>query len=126
MALPDYTTQDAATYKANIDAALILNTKVIEIGTWDMVADSAAVFAHGITNAPSRIRSVKVIIRNDSALIIYDFTNINAAETAGRVITIETTNIVLGRSTNGYFDDTNFDTMGDDGNRGWVTIQYTD
>ena len=108
---------------------LLLNTKFVEIGTWDMVASSATAVLHGIADK-EKIRTISVMIRND--VISNDMQPLNRVlvgsntTAQGGLGAISNTTISLYRLDSGLFDSTSFDTMGDDGNRGWVTIEYTD
>ena len=102
-----------------------LNTKVLEIVSWNM--DTAPTFnvAHGITQ--SKIRTVSAIIRDDSDTFYWPLTpgdNLTT-EADGTIQTITATNITLKRKTSGAYDSTNYDTTGGYV-RGWITIQYTD
>ena len=130
MALPDYTTQDAATYKANIDSEVAkgaeLNTKIINIGDWDMSAatGSASInLAHGLDR--TKIRSMTAIIRIDDNSQYFDFPASSNTATSNEYIAATVTNVTLYRGTAGIFDSTNFNT-GTSYNRGWIIIQYTD
>ena len=154
MALPDFTTQDPATYKANIDssmdAALVisdaqtiitntdtevptsgavydkvggLNTKVIEIGDWNMDAFvGVSGITHGLTL--SKIRSVSAIIRNDTDNNYRDFQSFTSNETSVHRIEFNSSTINMFRGTLGAFDTTDYDSTSY--NRGWITILYTD
>lgn len=134
MALPDYTTQDAATYKANIDSTAAdhdssikvgtLNTKVIDIGDWNMDSTVFVNVAHGLPDY-TKIRSISALIRRDDDSTYYDFAtadNNTAGTNSG--LNASTTNINLSRATGGTFDGINFNAT--TFNRGWIVIQYTD
>ena len=126
MALPDYTTQDAATYKANIDAALPLNTITIDIGDWDMNADDTTTVSHGLT--ASKIRTAIVTIINDASndwvnLIVSEANDVSTT-TSSTLIRWNSTQFTLSRARGGFFDSVLHDSTSF--NRGWITIQYTD
>ncbi len=99
-----------------------LNTKVIEIGDWDMDADGYVTVAHGLTL--SKIRGINAVIRDDADSQITDIRQ--SRDTATGVSGIEATavNVVLTRQTDGLMDSTDYDSTSY--NRGWITVQYTD
>ena len=93
-----------------------LKVKIINIGAWNMDTTSYVNIAHGLTLA--NIRHTEVFIRRDDAAILSPlysagYWNITAA------------NVALSRDAAGAFDSANYDTMGGDGNRGWITVWYT-
>jgi len=93
--------------------------KIIEIGDWDMDADSAKAVTHGLT--VTNIRDVKVMVRSDAGTLYpIDYTdgaNFSSGKWAGG-----TTTITVSRQTGEFFDTTSFDQTSY--NRGWVTITY--
>lgn len=102
-----------------------LNTKVIDIGDWNMDATSGAGVTHGLTL--SKIRSVSALIRNDADTIYYPLSGSGTALVGDVQMVIEgitATLVSLSRQTGGNFDNTAFDSTSY--NRGWITIQYTD
>lgn len=101
-------------------------TKIIEIGDWDMDADSIKAVAHGITDF-TKIREVSAMIITDSEAALIP---LNVADAAGvvqggvnSVTAITATDINLTRLAAGVFDDTAFDDT--PFNRGWVTVRYS-
>ncbi len=103
---------------------VLLNQKVIEIGDWNMDADTSVSVAHGLTYA--NIRSVIALIRDDADTSVIDFAsalNNNNATSSGN-LACQTTNVVLTRDLGGAFDNTNYDSTSY--NRGWITILYVD
>ena len=124
----DTTLATSESIKAYVDAVLTkiasLNTKVLNIGDWNMDTTVSVTVAHGVTL--SKIRSIKAIIRNDADNAVFDFTVKDWSPTSGTSATMQAdaTNVYLGRSTSGGFDNASFDSTGY--NRGWITIQYTD
>ena len=106
-----------------IGASVELKCKVIEIGTWNMDTTANITVAHGLADH-EKVRMIKVLIRHDSSVTLRDlhYTN-DFTELEGKY-TIDDTNINLYRRGPGTFDSTDFDTMGDDGNRGWITLWY--
>lgn len=93
-----------------------LNTKVIDIGDWDMDATGSVSIAHGLTDANTR--PVLVTIRDDSGTSHKDFAG------DGGSINVTGGNVILGRTTGGTFDNINYNSTSF--NRGWITILYTD
>ena len=136
------TTIDSAdfdTFTADLETALNvlstkipLNTDIIDIGTWNMyvtgggTGSSTKSVAHGLAQSlVAKVRTISVMIRNDAASITYNLLNNDPTSTAQSTqVTIGATTISLVCSQ--IFDNTSFDTMGDDGNRGWITVQYID
>lgn len=110
--------------------AAALQCKVIEIGDWDMNADSGHTVAHGLGANYKNIRSVYVTIRrDDDAAPYYNLMAIrdlaDASLISGGVYSYDGTNIQLYRRTGGNFDGVLFDDFGGtQGNRGWVAIWY--
>lgn len=110
---------------AAASAATLLNTKVLEIGNWDMnesVGGTQQIIAHGISLA-SKIRTISVVIRNDSLSAYYPFASSSQLTTGGNMVTYDGTSVYLRNTVGNAFDNTGFDNVT---NRGWVTIQYTD
>ena len=99
-----------------------LNTAIIEIGDWDMDAGTSVSVAHSLTL--SKIRDVRVIIRNDDDNLLYDLPSFHPAGTSAEAIAINATNFLLYRATGGFFDNVTYDATSY--NRGWITVQYTD
>ncbi len=99
-----------------------LNTKIIDIGDWDMDATLSVSIPHGLTY--SKIRSVKALIRNDADSAVYDFSSVNNAvtETAGNFVYATVTDVAITRATTGFFDSTGFDSTSY--NRGWIVIRH--
>ncbi len=114
----------------NVEAALAeivaraggLNTKVLDIGDWDMDADVSVSVAHGITQ--TKIRSISVIIRADNNITHADFMGDTSTQTTEQYMQASATDILLVRATGGRFDNTAHDSTSF--NRGWITIQYID
>lgn len=98
-----------------------LKVKVVEIGTWNMDTTPSVNVLHGLTFG--KIRGAQVVIRHDGAANIYPLGHGEAGSKDG-YWTASATEINLYRETNGAFDAIAFDTMGDDGNRGWIIITY--
>ena len=99
-----------------------LNTKVMDIGDWDMDTNQSVSVAHGLTF--SKIRNVSALIRHDTDGV-YSFGGaLDSTETDESYIYAGPTDIVLRRGAGGWFDRTEFNATSY--NRGWITIQYVD
>lgn len=98
-----------------------INTKTIDIGDWDMNADTQTNVTHGLTF--SKIRSVTALIRNDADTIHYDLASSNPQIAIPSVTALSTT-VQLTRLVGGEFNNTLFDST--TYNRGWVVIHYID
>ncbi len=100
-----------------------LYTKVIEIGDWNMDGTGFVDVVHNLTL--TKIRMVSVLIINDAETISYNLINSVSGTVdlyRGGWFDIDAANVTLNRSTNGFFDDTDFNATSF--NRGWVTITY--
>jgi len=105
-------------------AAHVLNTKVIDIGDWNMDITGSVTIAHDLADIDN-IRSVSVIIRHDNGTLIYDIGQATISTSpAGAIQAIGAGGVTVSRQAGGFFDTTNFDATSF--NRGWLTIQYTD
>jgi hypothetical protein len=111
---------DVALYtKTNVNAGL--NSKIVEIGDWDMDATQSLVVAHGLTQ--SKIRTVSILIRNDADTEFYVFATNNEVASNNK-IRVEAASIRMLRDSGDFFDSISYDSTSY--NRGWITIQYTD
>lgn len=136
MALPDYTTQDPATYKANIDSSVSdldtkvggLNTKVINIGDWNMVTTSLVNITHGLTL--SKIVTVTGYITNDAETSGFPITQSNTGGSISPPVAVEgwsSTTVILVRATSGPFDHVDFSAVSPTiATRGKIVITHTD
>ena len=102
-----------------------LNKKVVEIGDWNMDADTTKVVNHGLSSDFKKVRGVEVIIRDDTDVTYID---INSPTSAGVVHGgsggMNNTSITLVRTISGAFDNSSYDSTSY--NRGWVTFSYVD
>jgi hypothetical protein len=97
---------------------------VVEIGDWDMDADSSVPVAHGIADF-TKIREITAMIRDDADIArtpLNAFSSVSGL-IGGGVLQAGATTVILDRLTGGGFDSTNFNSTGF--NRGWITITYT-
>lgn len=105
-----------------------LNWKIVQIGDWDMDTTASVNVAHGIPFGNYQdIRVVDVqIIRDIGA--VREFGPLVRFEAgvgiAGGVVSIDSTNITIGRLTGGYFDNSDFNATSF--NRGYIAIGYVD
>lgn len=95
---------------------------VYEIGDWNMDSTLTVGVAHGLTMA--NIVGVDAIIRNDddSYRFKLEVGDINSSAPPDGMINLSSTNIVLSRTTSGYFDSTAFDATSY--NRGYIIVDY--
>jgi len=104
------------------DGANIIKTKVINIGDWNMDANSLVTVPHGVTQA--NIRSVSAYIINDAGTYYFPVTpgtNVtNPADAEIQVVAGGQVSLI--RKVGGYFDNPNFDSTSY--NRGWLIITY--
>ncbi len=103
-----------------VGASAELKVKVVEIGTWDMDAAASVNVAHGLTFAD--IRYVNVLIRDDTD-VLYKPLDYGITDPYGSW-EIDATNVICSRPLASGFNNAAYDTMGEDGNRGWITIWY--
>jgi hypothetical protein len=97
-----------------------LAIKSVNIGDWDMDADESKNVAHGLSDW-QKIRSVDVVIRNDSNTAPY--LHLSGGSDKNLYINgIDNSNIGITRRAGSSFDGVNFDSTSY--NRGWVTITY--
>ena len=101
-----------------------LNTKVIDIGAWDMPAGNKSV-SHGL--AFSKIRTVDVMVLEDESIgtAMYPLNTSDAGGVRGAFV-ISSSTIGLIAFSGGSFNSTNFNSTTAPSNRGWITIQYID
>ena len=104
----------------NYSGSSTVRTKVIEIGDWNMDANSSVAVAHGL--AASNIRGISVLLIADGSASYADFPMYSSAGTSPEYISIGTTNVTLFRSDAGIFDNVNWDATSF--NRGFITITY--
>jgi hypothetical protein len=120
----EYATGDwrCTNYQRATSVAPALSTKVIDIGDWNMDTTNTLDAPHGLDDY-NRVRSVSVLIRNDTDTRSYSLEIPNNSTPAGTV-TVTDTNVSMNRLGGGFFDGALFDSISY--NRGWITIQYTD
>ena len=98
-----------------------LRRKTIELGDWDMDADTSIEVAHGLVGGQWQgARNIELVIRNDADTSYYTGHLGDSPEAS--VSGVEETNITIQRKTSGTFDGTDFDSTSY--NRGWATIWY--
>jgi hypothetical protein len=101
---------------------VMLKTKIIEIGDWNMDTTANKSVSHGLTYA--NIRAVSVLVRSDTDNIRHMSPHPSAGLTDVdlSINFIDSTTVVIARRVGGLFDNTNYDSTSY--NRGWVTIIY--
>ena len=110
---------------SDIDSILQYNpsglyTSIIDIGDWDMDADSSVSVAHNLTL--SKIRKVSATIRSDNGLVSADLTYKSAGGTVTYGVSFDTVNVNLNRELGGLFDSVAYDST--TYNRGWIKIEH--
>lgn len=109
-----------------LNAALVNQerTEILDLGDWNMIADTNIDVAHGLEY--DDIIKAEVFIINDADTAKDSIgTGASATDTTpqGYVGTIDTTNVNIVRLTGGKFDHTDYNATSY--NRGWVVITYT-
>lgn len=108
---------------ASEEERVILCSKVIPIGDWNMDTTGSITVAHGLTL--STIRSISCTIRNDANDTYYSLTHgtISNGEAGDAEITsIDATNVNLKRESEEAYDSNDFNATSY--NRGWVVIHF--
>ena len=91
----------------------------LELGDWDMDANSNLNLAHGLSATEWKtIRNLSVTIRDDVDSAVFDFSSYPS-----NTILANVTNLIMARLGGGVFDNTGFDSTSY--NRGWITFNYT-
>jgi len=114
-----YLASDEKTTVASIRGGI--NTTIVNIGDWDMDADTVKAVAHGLADY-KKIRSVTVIIRDDADSVYYELSA--TAPVAINYAGVDPTLITLARDNGSLFDSTDFDATSF--NRGYITITHID
>lgn len=96
-----------------------IKTKVISIGTWNMDTTSNVSIAHGLTL--SKIVGIRALINNDSLTVKSILSGSNVTGDLGGIISVDSTNVNLYRTTSGYYDSALYSGAV---NRGVVLIDY--
>lgn len=112
------------------NSGVYLKTLVLDIGDWNMDSNASKSVAHGLGANYKKIKSISVIIRDDSDNAYHSLLNQTPQGgenglVSGTLDAFNSTNIVLRRlslALNGWFDGTAYDSTGY--NRGWITITY--
>jgi hypothetical protein len=111
----------AATGDFTYDSIVQPKVKIIDIGDWNMDSTVSVNVAHGLTLA--NIRTVQILIRNDTDASYYSLEGIHTSGGAVEgYFNLSATNVTAVRVTSGFFDTTAFDST--TYNRGWITITY--
>ena len=113
----------------SVESSIFLRKKIIEIGDWNMDADSVVSIAHGLPDF-KKIRSLKGVIRNDLDSVCIPFDRFDYSLTADnnqdfiKFGGVAGGNISISRANAGIYDSAAYDSVGF--NRGWITIEYED
>ena len=99
----------------DVGSGLVLKTKVLSIGDWNMDTGATKTVPHGLTLAD--IRGISAIIRHDDGGQVYELEYAGAGGASAN-----DTLVTLVRVTASTFDTAAFDSTSY--NRGWITIQY--
>lgn len=116
------------TFNDGIDSGgdgTVFKCKILEIGPWNMNSSASGTsivnVAHGLVSGT--IRHVSVVIRQDSDGFRYSlFWSQLASGPPSGYWYFDSTNIKIVAQPGNDFDDTNYDDISGDYNRGWVTI----
>ncbi len=100
----------------------VLRWKILEIGSWDMVALETKDVLHGLSK--DNISQVTVLIFDDIDTWIRPLEISLVAANSGGYCYIDATNIKMGRITGGLFDNATYDNAAI--NRGYIYIVYKD
>ena len=100
-----------------------LNTKIYDIGDWNMDTTASVSVAHNLTH--TKIRAVTVLIRGDSGTTAQTLPTYDPPGTSLEAVEFDNTNVNIYRATAGFFDGSaEYDATSY--NRGWIVVQYTD
>ncbi len=121
-----------ACVKRSTSSSIWINKNVLEIsnrsckikmetGDWDMDITAQITVAHGL-GAYNKIRSVSAMIRLDSDTNAYSLNTYSETGTTAESINVSDTLVILRRSTNGIFDNSNYNLT--PYNRGIIAIDY--
>ena len=111
----------ASSIKETGTGAETVRKKIIEIGDWNMDTTSGKIINHGLSI--SKIRSVKVVIRNDAGSGLFPI-EVSSDGTISGTWNLDATQIAPVRFSGKFFDSADFDATSY--NRGWITIEYVD
>lgn len=106
-----------------IDGANQVLTKILNIGDWNMSSTATVNVPHGLNY--KKIRSIVVIVRDDTDVIYDNLARYDAGATGdidGNYTLSGTTNVSLTRKAGGVFATTAYDSTSY--NRGFITITY--
>jgi len=98
-----------------------LITTIVNIGDWNMDSTGLVTIAHGLTLSKIRIVEAMIIADGGGTVTPIDSGDPGAAGTIGGGIQINSSSVLLIRTTGGFFDNTNYDATSF--NRGFITIQ---
>lgn len=97
----------------------LIQTTILDIGSWDMNTISSVNIAHGLIF--SKIRTVEAYIYNDALTSYEQLVGANETESGGTA-SVDSTNILLRRLVSGRFDNSLYNETGI--NRGYIIIKW--
>jgi hypothetical protein len=104
-----------------LDQASAYTETEINIGMWNMDTTDSVSVAHGIANYKN-IREVSVVIRDDLDTDYLGLGKVNNGDDG--LVEWDGTNIILKRTTGGYFDASGYSKTVGSYNRGFIYIKY--
>ena len=108
------------TINGSVLSTLVLNTKILEIGDWDMDATTGVTVAHGLTLA--NIMEISAVIRTDAATAHISFIDDDALAGGVNALWADATLIHINRTTGGRYDSTAYNQTSF--NRGFIVVKY--
>lgn len=115
------TNKDSNLYVESINIDVVSESKIVEIGDWNMSSSSNVIVGIG-TGVGSKVRAIDVIIRNDANSGFYKLSIYDGSNIAGSVGAITANSVTLNRFSPGFFASVDFDSTSY--NRGWIYIEY--
>ncbi len=105
-----------------VETSVIIKTKIIEIGDWNMDTTATIDVAHGLTDF-NKMRTINVFIKDDPATNLFPLNRHDSSGSVhGSVDVISSSIIRILRITGGIFDSSLFDSTSF--NRGFITIEF--
>ncbi len=101
--------------------------KIIQIGEWDMQSDATIDVPHGMATRFLNVRSINVMIQDDTSNSMTDFNTVSATsgESILQQVFINQINVRLRRDTGGFFDAVAYNaTASTIANRGNIYVEF--
>jgi hypothetical protein len=99
---------------------VVLQPLCLDIGNWNMDSTDSVSVAHGLTL--TKIRHASAMIRGDGDNNYFPIAATPVASLGAYIELIDSTEIIISRTANSFFDSTAFDSTSY--NRGWIMIWY--